>query len=88
MKIDRNDDFGGALLNCAVRYALGRCSYMPNLVMDEIKPMLPDCNNKTIEVFIQDIGEWLDMNSPKNNNYYSEWKEFLELCYDELETRK
>ena len=36
MKIERDDDFGGAVLNCAVRYALGRMSYMPNLVMDEI----------------------------------------------------
>ena len=40
MKIEREDDFGGAVLNCAVRYALGRMSYMPGLVMDVIRPML------------------------------------------------
>lgn len=28
MEISRNDEFGGAVLNCAVRYALGRISYI------------------------------------------------------------
>lgn len=48
MQITRDDDFGGAVLNCAVRYALGRASYMPRLVMDQIRPMLPDCSDKCV----------------------------------------
>ena len=48
MKIERKDDFGGAVLNCAVRYALGRRTYMPGLVMDEIRPMLKDCSERTL----------------------------------------
>ena len=31
MKITRQDDRGGAVLNWAVRYALGRYSYAPSL---------------------------------------------------------
>lgn len=46
MKIEREDDFGGAVLNCAVRYALGRMSYMPGLVMDVIRPMLKNCSER------------------------------------------
>ncbi len=29
MKIEREDDFGGAVLNCAVRYALAVCPICP-----------------------------------------------------------
>ena len=47
MKIEPNDDMGGAVLNCAVRYSLGRASYMPGLVMDEIRPMLAGLTAKT-----------------------------------------
>lgn len=32
-----NDDFG-AICNCAVRYAVGRRTYMPDLVIDFITP--------------------------------------------------
>ena len=42
MQITRDDDRGGAVLNCAVRYALGRSSYMPGLVMGVIRPMLKE----------------------------------------------
>ena len=91
MQITRDDDFGGAVLNCAVRYALGRASYMPGLVMDEIRPMLPDCNDKTLHVFVQDISEWLAMNkraeSFVSDNYWNEWERFREDVMRELERR-
>ena len=59
MTITREDDFGGAVLNCAVRYALGRRSYMPGLVVDEITPMLKDCSDKTLWCFDRDIRVYL-----------------------------
>lgn len=91
MKITRDDDRGGAVLNCAVRYALGRASYMPGLVMDEIRPMLPDCNDKTIAVFVQDVSEWLAQAKPETgffDNYYDDWKKFMDTCNDELDKRE
>lgn len=91
MKITRDDDFGGALLNCAVRYALGRETYMPRLVMCEITPMLPDCSDKTLRVFEQDISEWLDRDNgwtAYDNSYFDDWKLFLEAVRDEIERRK
>lgn len=93
MKITRQDDFGGAVLNCAIRYCLGRQSYMPGLVMDEILMMLPDCNDKTIRVFIQDVEEWLDRDSrmtEKMNEtwlkdvYRKDWERFIIACRKEL----
>lgn len=91
MKITRDDDRGGAVLNCAVRYALGRSSYMPGLVMSVIRPMLKDCNTKTIAVFVQDVSEWLERTQPETgffDNYYDEWQKFMADCKAELDRRE
>ena len=42
--IDPSDDDFGALCNCAVRYCLGRRSYMPKLIVDYITPLLSKLN--------------------------------------------
>lgn len=52
VKLD-DDDFG-AILNCAVRYAIGRQTYMPSLVISYITPLLPYITNKTLGVFKRD----------------------------------
>lgn len=51
-----NDEFG-AVLNCAVRYAIGRQTYMPSLVIGFITPLLPNLNDNTLGCFDQDITE-------------------------------
>lgn len=55
--IDLADDDFGCILNCAVRYAIGRQTYMPGLVIDFITPLLPYLSNKTVYVFDQDVTE-------------------------------
>lgn len=56
-QIDLADDDFGAVLNCAVRYAIGRQTYMPGIVIDFIRPLLPYLNNKTLWCFDQDISD-------------------------------
>ena len=51
-----NDDFG-AVCNCAVRYCLGRRSYMPSLVCKYIISLLPELTDKTLDCFERDIAE-------------------------------
>lgn len=72
--LDVKDDFFGAVLNCAVRYCLGRTSYMPGLVIDYITPMLPRLTKKTLWCFECDIegceNYGMDMDKEK-------WMEFL-----------
>ena len=51
------DDFFGAVINCAVRYACGRQSYMPSLVVGEFRKMIPLLNDKTIGCMERDIRE-------------------------------
>ena len=45
MKISVQNEGFGIILNCAARYALGRRSYMPGLVVDFITPLLPHASN-------------------------------------------
>lgn len=64
---------------------------MPGLVMSVIRPMLKDCNTKTIAVFVQDVSEWLERAKPETgffDNYYDDWKKFLETCKAELDRRE
>lgn len=51
-----NEDFGTILI-CAVRYSLGRQSYMPGLVQDYIRQLLPCLDKKTLYVMQRDIEE-------------------------------
>lgn len=72
--LGEKDDFFGAVLNCAVRYCLGRVSYMPGLVIDYITPMLPRLTKKTLWCFEKDIESCenygMEMDKQK-------WMEFL-----------
>ena len=52
----RDDNFG-AVLNCAVRYAVGRRSYMPYLVTSYITPLVPDLSTKTLWAIRNDIND-------------------------------
>ena len=53
--VDLQDDNFGTMLNCAVRYALGRRTYMPSLVISFITPLLPKLSSKTVWCFDQDV---------------------------------
>lgn len=53
--IDPTDDHFGCILNCAVRYSVGRATYMPSLVMDFIRPLLPYVSDKTLFCLERDI---------------------------------
>lgn len=55
--INLEDDSFGAVLNCAVRYAMSRRTYMPSLVVGVIEPLLPYLSRKTLYTFKQDY-EW------------------------------
>lgn len=46
-------DFG-TLCICALRYCMGRQTYMPSLVRDIIRPLIPKLSNKDIVIMLQD----------------------------------
>lgn len=84
-KIDLGDDFFGTVLNCAVRYCIGRMTYMPSLVTDFIRPLLPHLSDKTLWCFERDIegatGYGMEMDREM-------WMRFLAEVRVEIERRK
>ena len=88
-KYNFEDDFFGAVINCAIRYACGRQSYMPSLVIGEVRKMIPMLNDKTIGCMERDIRE-----AEKFGGYGDEkidkpgWLAFLKELQDEMDRRK
>lgn len=54
-----NDDLG-LIMNAAVRYAIGRMTYMPGAVVDFITPYLSEINDRTLDCFIRDLEERME----------------------------
>lgn len=79
-----SDSFG-AVLNCAVRYCIGRQTYMPKLVMDVIRPMLPDLSGRTLKVLEQDIAEADSYGADFDE---AAWMEFLYSVRKEIARRE
>lgn len=50
-------DAFGAVLNCAVRYAMGRQTYMPSMIIGFITPLLQHLSDKTLWCFSRDLSE-------------------------------
>lgn len=55
--IDLTDDDFTCILTAAIRYTLGRETYMPMLVTSYIRPLLPYLTNKALSLFEKDIRE-------------------------------
>ena len=56
-KIDLQDDDFTCILTAAIRYTLGRETYMPSLVTGFIRPLLPYLTDKALYLFERDIRE-------------------------------
>lgn len=83
--IDPSGEDYNILVTCATRYAIGRASYMPSLVVAAIKPYLKYLEDKTLIVLARDIEEapslgWKDIDEPL-------WRSLLTDVKKELERR-
>ena len=45
----------GTLCSCAVRYAIGRCTYVPSMIIEMLTPLLPKLDDQTLNAFRKDI---------------------------------
>lgn len=83
-----NDDFG-AVCNCAVRYCLGRRSYMHSLVCRYIISLLPELTDKTLDCFERDIAERKRTGFDFGDSCdYETWDAFYKAVCNEIERRK
>ncbi|WP_417293627.1 hypothetical protein [Dysosmobacter sp.] len=82
--IDLADHDFGCLVTCAIRYCLGRCTYMPKLVCDFVFPLLPYLDDQTIGCMERDIREapFYGMDCD-----YATWMQFLKQIRAEMERR-
>lgn len=83
-KIDMADDDFGCVINCAIRYCLGRMTYMPGLVCDYVKNLLPYLNDKTIGCMERDIRECRDYGMDCDA---VTWMQFLTLVRQQMQER-
>lgn len=52
-----NDEYFGTICLCALRYALGRQTYMPGIVQDFIRAHINEIDQSSIKVMLRDIDE-------------------------------
>ena len=52
-----DQQYFGTICCCALRYAMGRETYMPSLVRDFVRPLLPMLTDKTLGVMTMDSEE-------------------------------
>lgn len=91
MKMDYKNDFDESLIVCAVRYCLGRQSYMPSLIVDGLIPMLKDCSDRTLFCLQKDIKEYIDswkISGRYDICYGEQWINFSHLIQNETVKRK
>ena len=87
--IDPHDDDFGAICNCAVRYAVGRRTYMPGLVIDFITPHLSELTDKTLWCCQRDLYQRLDEGFDFGDEFdLQNWMSFLEDVDKEIKKRK
>lgn len=55
--INIDDENFQTMLICAIRYSLGRRTYMPHLVIDYITPLIKYLSDKTLNIIERDIRE-------------------------------
>lgn len=88
MMIDPRDDDFGTICNCAVRYAVGRRTYMPSLVIDFITPHLGEVTVKTLLCFQHDLHQRLDEGFDFGDEFdLQNWMSFLENVDKEITRR-
>lgn len=83
-----SDDFG-VVCNCAVRYCLGRRSYMPSHVCKYIASLLPELTDNTLDCFERDIAERKRTGFDFGDSCdYETWDAFYKAVCKEIKRRK
>ena len=70
---------------CAIRYSMGRRTYMPSLVCDYIRPLLPMVSNQFLAFVMQEYDLYIgDFGDPCD---YDTWMNFKKDVKKEIEIR-
>lgn len=83
-KIPIDENFE-TILTCAIRYAIGRQTYMPHLVIDYITPLLPILSDKALSVMKNDVATAEHYGNDMIDK--PAWMEFYAKVLNEIERR-
>ncbi len=86
--IDTSDERFGEMLNSALRYALGRMSYIVQDTANYIRPLIPYLDNRTLFVMERDITEATEMNCLGMKMDVEVWTALRADIVREMEKRK
>lgn len=75
----------GFVLNCAVRYACGRKSYAPSIVIGYIEPLLSELDDASLTIMERDIRECNDYGDKDVDE--PDWMDFLDKIQAEMGRR-
>lgn len=79
MKIDIDQDDFGILCICAVRYCMGRQTYMPDLVRGIVKQHISELSNRDVRVMLEDSkSQWCFGDERIDKPGWIEWRKLLE----------
>ena len=83
------DDFESVLI-CALRYCLGRRTYMPSIIIAFVRPMLSALSIRALSVIIRDIENAKGGVPGLGDSNIDEplWLDFLNVAKTELKIRK
>lgn len=79
-----------AICVCAVRYSLGRKTYMPRLVMDYLKDNMELLKTQTLRTVVKDVNDYYERfeSDQKDDFDYKEWIAFKVFIEGEIERRR
>ena len=86
IEIDKNFE---TILLCAVRYAIGRQTYMPSMVIDYITPLLPYLSEDVLKLIVNEIIEHYTYEGALGDEKIDKpyWIDFLQMIEIEMEGR-
>lgn len=83
------DDFESMLI-CALRYSIGRETYMPSVTIDYIRYLIPQLSANTLYVMQRDIRETITSYGRIKRKLYmeAEWIKLESVLREEYERKK
>ena len=79
-----DNDFG-CIINSALRYAIGRHTYMPGVVRDFIRKYMNVLDSRTLVVAIRDIDEELQLGDLDEADEWSKLRSELQTRLDKMQ---
>lgn len=86
--IDPSDERFCEMLNSALRYALGRKSYIVQDTADYIRPLIPYLDNRTLYIMERDITDAAEANGLGMKIDEETWTDLWKDIVKEIEKRK